>query len=384
MATVAQDGDLEDMFSVNLFIDEIVGLVQKENWDEVLNQLQQEAHRQLSMPESFHRLGGIVMGSACYKESVPLLLYQVVIEVTGTEAATYQDAGLRTPLHMVLMYLDRPDIVQFLVETAPNTVHMHDHGGLCPIDILSQKILMKEERMRYLKKAVVESSPSQVNEQEKQQLDAERKLLQDCWECARVLCLAHGGELQSNPKLPLLHSCCLGYGDIPLSLLQSTLRKNRFQLRLQDDLRRESPLHIIARRFVVRIQDDDDEEEDESSLLEEICNAHPQAAGVVNGNGQYPLDLAIAAGRKWRSGCRCLAKAYPLALLHDVQLHDSQDEYGEGERRFLQLLLSQLGREEFIHDMVFQILRVRPQILFSSEPLRNREVATVFASSPGD
>ena len=337
----------------NDFIDEIVRLLEQEKWEDASERTLAAHSRYLSLPASYHRFGGLVMGSACYKDSATLRFFEVVIQVAGDQAVTYKDAGLRTPLHMVLMYLDRPDICRLLVTTAPRTVDMHDIAGLRPVDVLTQKIHMKEERLRYLKKATFGRD---VDSRKQDEINTELRMLENCWECARICCLVHGRALESNPNLPLVHSCCLDRRRVPLSLLHFAVKRNPDQLKVQDEVNSETPLHILARQF----SPDTDDVDEESDLLKKVCESLPAAACMLNVDYKYPLDLAIESGRKWRSGCRCLTKACPSAVLHQKQ----SDDCGNEDRSIFQILMSALRNEEFVHDVIFQILRSRPQILF--------------------
>lgn len=350
--------------SATILIDQVLNLVQEEKWEQAIDLTLKDAPRRLSLPQSFFRFGGIVMATACYKTSVPLHFFQTVLQVSGKESATYQDAGLRTPLHMVLMYLDRPDICRLLVETNPLILNVNDHVGLRPIDIITQKIVMKEELMRYLSKSIGNGGGASF--QTHAEIDAESRLLENCWESARILCLAHGGELtinnnnnNNNACWPLLHACCLSRRHVPLSLVHRALCKcGSAQLELQDDIRGETPLHIVSRNTVEDAQQQpEDADDEELELLALICMKNPKAAGILNENNQYPLDVAIQTGRTWNTGCQFLAQAYPPALLHGI--HD------ENEVRifFQSILLGHFHNQEFFNDMIFQVLRSRPQII---------------------
>lgn len=187
------------------------------------------------------------------------------------------------------MYLNRPDLVRILVETTPECLQLRDIEGLRPIEILTQKILMKEERFRY------------VGRSGRRTADDER-ILQDHWECARLLSIQHAGG-GINPDTPLLHTFLLA-SDTPLALRERALRRYGDQLRLQDRTTGNLPLHCVAGQ--VPAEDID--------LLDEVLNGYKEGAQRRNGEGKWPFDVALAAGRSWNRGIMNLLSAYPAAV----------------------------------------------------------------------
>ena len=122
-------------------ISRCMNLLFEGRFDDLLSALDESAELLASLEYTMQL--GVLLGAASYRPSVTVNIFDAVLSVSPG-AALFQDAGNRTPLHMVLMYLDRPDLVRALVNASPECVNMADMEGLRPIDILTRKILMKE------------------------------------------------------------------------------------------------------------------------------------------------------------------------------------------------------------------------------------------------
>jgi len=301
------------------------------------------------------RILGVLLGTACLKPSVPAALFEKVLSI-DRRAALYQDGWLRTPLQMIVSNLGRRhDLVRIVLDAAPECIHMRDMEGLRPIEVLTQKILIKEERFKYVVRQITARSNKEEDE----------RSLCDHWECARLLAAAHvrsaaatadagrveddGAESETGgAKAPvvgdvdeedddnnkfgttatLLHTFVRAT-DIPLAIRERAIRRCPDQLRLPDPVSGNLPLHYAAaiphhhlaaaRRRQQQNEDDDDEEEEEEQedmddLLEEILNRYKAGASITNADGKFPIDLAIEAGRTWNTGIGLLLMAYPNAV----------------------------------------------------------------------
>ena len=208
----------EQIKKIEAFFTDLLELVFGEEWALLQERVERQAPSILTTPEHLCRLGS-VLGTASCIQSVPLSLFESVLQVAGTGALTFTDASGRTPFHMELLHLDRPDITKFLCRACPSLVHIRDTESLRGIDILTQKILMKEEHLRYLKDRATA---------------ADHQSLADCLECARLVTLYHGqaadtttvtATMDNDLDLPMMHACCLARSDVPLSLVERTVRR---------------------------------------------------------------------------------------------------------------------------------------------------------------
>jgi len=225
---------------------------------------------------------------------------------------------------------------------------VRDVEGLRPIEVLTSRILMKEECLKVLK--------TQNKQQEKIEL-------QDLWESARWIVLAHVQSAKDvvralsrmeedtaihecdndddDSHLPVLHACLKAQRLIPLGLTELCFRRFAEQFLLPEDVHGNLPLHCIAQTSpsALRIAaqhaelDYGDDEEDEDDLLEEVVQKCKESARVQNRHGDYPLQLAIQSKRTWKSGIRVLLDAYPLAA-QQIPIDD---------QRCLPIILEQLG-----------------------------------------
>lgn len=247
----------------------------------------------------------------------------------------------------------RPELIQLLVDTAQTAVRQRDMEGLLPIEILTQNILMKEERLRYI-------THHPVSYRTGRDLEAN-------WECAYILVRAaaqgtQGQGIESSPYtseshldqritglssnshgvegdededdhgdgdgtdnnaaiIPtrkfMLHAC-LKANDIPLALIERAMKRYHDELDVIDELG-DLPLHLVAAQG--QAADDADD------LLGEILNAYPPAACARNNIGAMPLDLAIASGRRWETGIGKLLQVNPEALVESAVSHIPDNLY---------------------------------------------------------
>mmetsp|Transcript_3033 Transcript_3033/g.8576 ORF Transcript_3033/g.8576 Transcript_3033/m.8576 type:complete len:409 (+) Transcript_3033:70-1296(+) len=405
-------------------LSEAAECLESEDWDQLyswLGKTLKVANADEATQKRNIRLGGTVLIESCSKHSVPLKLFELVVELTGSnEPLLYQDDAFRTPLHAVISQLSRPDLCQFLVDEGGSAaLESLDHSGLRPIDVLTQRILMLVERLRYLQKRVLA----------KGQRDLELCRFKDCWECARVLCLGHCfGNRYHDRSLPLLHAIYLSRHAVPVEALvqralmtakekyqhnqrrisnedgdQSKVEPGAHPLLERDPKFGNTPLHVFVSIFAHQGQSDDQEEEEEEenedeNFLKELLRLAPQAAATMNKAKLYPLDLAIDAGRTWSSGCKMLLQAYPSALVpnqiiglapttssnnstaQSSDINPTLPAYHldrakwlvfwilvqEGARRRAVQLDAATPREQHSKELcniVFQVLRARPQII---------------------
>jgi hypothetical protein len=169
--------------------------------------------------------------------------------------------------------------------------------------------------------------------------------LDDTWECARLVAEAHGAASSSSSLLetgsdrhchglPMIHAC-LRTPYTPTALLERSLQRYPEQLR-QPDSRGNLPLHYATARLRPRpaavaavvspstetgaFDTDDDADEDEGeTVLSRIFAQYPDAARIQNSAGEWPVTVAIRAGRPWRA-VLLLATAHPEALV-DLDRH---------------------------------------------------------------
>jgi hypothetical protein len=60
-------------------------------------------------------------------------------------------------------------------------------------------------------------------------------------------------------------------------------------------------------------------------IIDELLYKFPEAAGIPDGDGKYPLDLAVQSGKQWiGGGVKSLYDAYPEALGQiDLEVHST-------------------------------------------------------------
>jgi hypothetical protein len=316
--------DAKEESVLDPYVSFLLNMVFQERWEELT--------MHLSSPQENLPLKslGVLLCAACILPESPLASFKSILAVGGSEAASFTDYNTRTPLHIAILEAadSRPELIQLLVGTAPEAARQRDSEGLLPIEILTQKILMKEERLRYITHHPVSSRTGRD--------------LEANWQCGYILVKAAQGpkqgqglSLASNPTfetylgsdgvdgkdkedgegtnnnaamLParqlMLHAC-LKANDIPLALIERAMKRYHDQLDEIDELG-DLPLHLVAAQG--QAADDTDD------LLGEILKAYPPAACVRNNDGAMPLDLAMASGRRWETGIQKLLQVNPEAL----------------------------------------------------------------------
>ena len=325
--------DAKEESVLDPYVSSLLDMVLQERWEEI--------NMNMSSPQESLPLKslGVLLCAACILPEIPLESFQSILAVGGSEAASFTDNNERTPLHIAILEAadSRPELIQLLVDSAPEAARQRDMEGLLPIEILTQKILMKEERLRY-------TTHHPVSTRTGRDLEAN-------WQCAYILVKAdqgkrrqevassptseiyikqvtglsiHGddnedkvdvddGEGNNNvaivPARQLMLHACLKANDIPLALIERAMKRYHDQLDEIDELG-DLPLHLVAAQG--QAADDADD------LLGEILNTYPPAACVRNKHGALPLDLATASGRRWETGIEKLLQVNPEALMEST------------------------------------------------------------------
>jgi hypothetical protein len=365
------DANEEKYVPLDPYISSLLDMVLEERWDEITMHLC--APREPLPLKSL----GILLCAACLIPETPLVSFQTILAVGGKQAASFTDDSARTPLHLAVTEGaadTRPEIIQLLVRVAPETALLRDVEGLLPIEILTQKILVKEERLRYV--------PPHLESARAARLEAN-------WQCAYMLVKAGSERSSTTPTtfeqqshtldlvgeqdntnhaailLPapathrqlMLHACLKpkhnNTSSIPLALIKRAMKRYHDQLSEVDELDGSGnlPLHLIAEQAPEEDVDDDDTDDD---LLGEILNAYPPAACVRNTAGATPLDLAIASGRHWETGIGKLLQANPEALWESTVYNISDNLHP--------LVFATLLRHDAV-SLVFGMLRAKPDLV---------------------
>ena len=92
---------------VEAYIHSLMSALLREEWDQVCTDLQR-AKEILKNPTDTQHLG-VLLGAACFKESVPLEIFERCLQI-DRKVALYQDGGLRSPLQvkvLVLLFRER-------------------------------------------------------------------------------------------------------------------------------------------------------------------------------------------------------------------------------------------------------------------------------------
>jgi hypothetical protein len=267
---IDQQVDLSS-FQQDCHLTTLVDRILEQKWEEALTNFD------TSSPADRYRVLQYVF---CYQLYFPLYLFQAIV---NPQVTSHQDEYDRTLLHLAVEYSNQPTayVRALMVYANPEVRNIE---GLRAIDILTSKILMKQERRRY------HSTGSST--------------LDEYWECARVLVQA--GE-------QMLHGL-LQATDIPLALLEGALRRYPDELSIPDD-QGNLPAHLVAARL------DMDE-----MFFTDTIQAYKAALDVRNANGEYPLNVAIQAGRTMDTGIAdLLDDAHPEAI---EQLDISDAHFG--------------------------------------------------------
>jgi hypothetical protein len=242
------------------------------------------------------------------------------------------DGNGQTPLHLATIQTCHPRVLHALTNVAPHCAHFLDDTQRRPVDHLSQKIVMMEERAKYHqhnhrdRSRINQSRPyhaSQNNPLLEEGMEREEELMNNLWECVRILAIALGTEEEGEQLAgrPIFHACLLAR-DFPTALMERVLRRYPEQLQLTD-ANGNLPLHLIAARRRIPSNNDntsttervDDNDYDDLELQAKILSLYPDAAQRRNHLGQCPMDVAIASGHGWSHGVRLLLQAFPEALV---------------------------------------------------------------------
>lgn len=359
-------------------LDTVIDMVYEGDWKRVESTLQNTDH--FDFPLS--NLGMLLNAALCNNNSSAGNIKTILRAGDSAKAASFGDRNSRTPLHIAVMHLDRPArVVQLLVDAAPDTVFRRDTEGMRPIDILTQKIVKKEERLRYLANHHRTTGGVCVT-------GRDQVVLNDKWECARILATimqqtpaaaavsramemdqdnsssgSNGAgadvaavavtDQQVEQQEPLMLHQVLKAIDIPLALVQRALLRFAGQLQQADSLG-NLPLHVVASKAPDADQEVGDEDDDD--VLGNVLKAYPDAVSVRNLTGAMPLDLAIAAGRRWKSGIGQLVKAYPIALVNTTA------ERRVSDAALPNMLSEMMMRHESV-DEVFFFLKAQPELM---------------------
>jgi hypothetical protein len=304
-------------------------LARRAKWDDLISRLEitpPDVIREQNDPisedgEEINSLLHIV----AVMENVPLKVVETILDRTSRQQDTIDGESVssigarknqlqQTALHLAVMSMpERTDIIECLYHACPESVHARDYLRLRPIDIITQKIIMMEEVIKY----------SRMNEEEEC-----RKMLGGLWRSVSVLVGATGtrqehGIRENNASIEptfLVH-CCLRSKEVPFALTERAMKHNKQQL-AAPDANGDLPLHVVARipPLVQRTaqapstEDEDEEDErddDEGDFLERVIDLYPEAACHFNNEQQIPLVVAIQAGRKWNSGLSLLLQVNP-------------------------------------------------------------------------
>lgn len=231
-------------------------------------------------------------------QQCPWNIFQLFLTSRSGLATRYRKRTTeQTCVHLLLEKRHEPNRLRMLktiLTLDSNLSRVVDQNHLRPIDQLTQRILMVEERRRY------EHHGSRTTHDNNGE--------HDFFECARALLLAEC-NISVDSCMPLLHAC-LRATNTPFSLLEISIRKFGQQTALVADENGNLPLHLAATR---------DPEDDDVTLIKALLRFGPTAASIRNHAGHTPLYLALSTGRTWEHGCEALFKAAPDAsIVSDV------------------------------------------------------------------
>ena len=150
---------------------------------------------------------------------------------------------------------------------------------------------------------------------------------------------------------PMVHAC-LQAVNFPMALTERAMKRYIEQLG-QADAEGDLPLHILMARHAPAVPPESEEGDGDMFLLllGKLVSLYPAAAKECNHQRQIPLDVAIASGRRWRTGIRQLLEVHPAGI-----------ESRGIPVRVYPLILEKMIREEQFHNMVFGILQGKPEL----------------------
>ena len=229
---------------------------------------------------------------------------QCNIDLTSTNLAAKRNHLQQAPLHVAVVTMpERTEIIECLYRACPDSVQARDSLRLRPIDILTQKIIMMEEVIKYARK--------------KHEKEEGKEMLNGLWDAVHVLVGANSGSTY------LVHAC-LRTKEVPFALTERAMKYNEEQLALPDS-NGDLPLHVVSRipppihpRSQAASSEETSQEveteDDEGDFLERAIGLNPEAAYRFNNDQQLPIAVAVRAGRKWNSGIFDLLRANPSGI----------------------------------------------------------------------
>lgn len=270
--------------------------------------------------------GDTILHVVAGMERVPVQVVEKIISrilTIESSIASLRNCLQQTPLHIAVFSIpERTDVIERLYHACPENVQARDALRLRPIDIITERIIMLEEVIKYSTREEVDWDG----------------MIKRFWESVGVLvgasksgqCSKDGNDDETTRTTsPLLLHACLRSKDVPFALTDRAMKHNKGQLELVDD-NGDLPLHTVSRipppvrrratSNPEEEEDDDDDSDDEDDdngegdFMNRILSAYPQAAAQYNHAHQLPLIVAIESGRKWNSGISRLLEVYPSAI----------------------------------------------------------------------
>jgi hypothetical protein len=309
---------------------------------------------------------GIPMFEACLQGDAPIEWIDFMIQNFPHQIMNYRcpQSGHTVLLAATHYSSCRPDVLHALLRLDQTLATISDPDGLLPIDHLASAILTKTERLRY-----DEASKDDA------EIDAGQFKLNALWECAWLLTI---------PDIPVQYEPCskrqfvlhallsTTITHVPISLINNAIQWDFRSFLVAEPRYGNLPLHLIAMKqqdphaTTMNNNDDSDQENDyndESAetdmyILQKILEMAPGCCAISNSAGCLPLDLAIAAGRRWQTGISLLVDAYPAALAAK-----ENDNLALFPARQLHLVLHELLTRHWRPSVVYGFLRSQPSVL---------------------
>ena len=284
--------------------DPIFALACEEQWIELISKVKNLHESEKSVlretenpPNEFVSTESTILHVVCSCKNVPQTVIETILDELGPElVAAVDDASGQTPLHTAITSDCPADIIRLLVKAFPPSTQRPDYSLLRPIDLLCQKIIMKEERSKYRHSEVVGEIHVDGN------LGRE---VDELWKCVHLLAIILDPISSTTDwEQPILHACLrASASDFPYALLERAMKRFKDQFGVSDQ-HGNFPLHIAA-----TLSPDDDATEEG---LRYIVNKYLPAVQMENKDGKLPLDLAIEKGlRRWNDGIADLLEANP-------------------------------------------------------------------------